>query len=424
MLTAQAAVRKTTFDDMCQSAVSGQSWEAFAATVKESHRKRLFQCMLLLPTILADIKKHQAQLTLQQCTSGQRPNTTFDWPEDLNKYTTDVTGQYFRDLFVHSKHSKRFRAGCELYTRNISSTFLALDMSHKFDKHIRGADNSRSSSGTTSVMNEYSQIVGWYHQLDQGVEPISYPLSLLQERNKALSGKVSLLLAIYFFPLLVLINYFLQVSAIWVDNRSITASKLATIFELPDKELVKDDIFHVMDRVARLLPADHAFYCKLSFFFTCVYFLAKLHITNYTFDLVVAAPTMRKLSEHAFEFVEEDVRQIIEWWQQKPEFHHMTLDQIKDLKWEFIRTHARRMTRPKQEIARGWREVFDDLCDKCDVHGRPFAPSRKHGEENPLWDTLEIQLDLILDGGISGDTMLARLSFFLHVLVNCCVCGN
>jgi hypothetical protein len=283
VLTAQAAVRKSTFDDMCHSVVTGQSWEAFAANIKEKHQKRLFQCLLLLPVVFANIKQKRTQLTIQQCTTGQRPSTQFDWPNDLGKYTIDVTGQYFRDLFVLSSHSRNFRAGCELYTRNIPFKFLALDMSHKFDKRVRGADNSRSSMGTTSVMNEYSQIVGWYHQLDLGVHAIDYPLSLLQERNKALSQQVwTLHTPNFHVPSHPFCDVSLfQVSAIWVDNRSVTAPKLSSIFELPSKDFVKDDIFHVMDRIGRLLPADHAFYCEsLSSFLQCFYFLIFLSVPS------------------------------------------------------------------------------------------------------------------------------------------------
>ncbi|GLC38123.1 hypothetical protein PLESTM_000688000 [Pleodorina starrii] len=117
--------------------------------------------------------------------------------------------------------------------RSLTFKILRIDAGYKNAKKVRCADGSRAMEGTVAILNEINQVVAIFHG-SGGLKELEEPLRRLKQRNEELGGG--------------------PVELIYVDNCRTVAGFLERLFV---GAKVKEDLFHVLQRMRDTLPHGH-----------------------------------------------------------------------------------------------------------------------------------------------------------------------
>ncbi|GLC43051.1 hypothetical protein PLESTM_001417600 [Pleodorina starrii] len=143
----------------------------------------------------------------------------------------DVSQSYFTGLLIEC--ASLLVDAHDQYQRSLTFKILRIDAGYKNAKKVRCADGSRAMEGTVAILNEINQVVAIFHG-SGGLKELEEPLRRLKQRNEELGGG--------------------PVELIYVDNCRTVAGFLERLFV---GAKVKEDLFHVLQRMRDTLPHGH-----------------------------------------------------------------------------------------------------------------------------------------------------------------------
>ncbi|GLC49526.1 hypothetical protein PLESTB_000228800 [Pleodorina starrii] len=174
-----------------------------------------------------------------QSSGGTQKTLTDLWgvPGPFFVYTSDqyngkdVSQSYFTGLLIEC--ASLLVDAHDQYQRSLTFKILRIDAGYKNAKKVRCADGSRAMEGTVAILNEINQVVAIFHG-SGGLKELEEPLRRLKQRNEELGGG--------------------PVELIYVDNCRTVAGFLERLFV---GAKVKEDLFHVLQRMRDTLPHGH-----------------------------------------------------------------------------------------------------------------------------------------------------------------------
>ncbi|GLC35410.1 hypothetical protein PLESTB_000567600 [Pleodorina starrii] len=147
----------------------------------------------------------------------------------------ELTALYATNHLLAS--TEELHAVCQAHMQALGGEVWRIDAGYKNAGKIHTADGHRAMEATVTVMNESNQVVGLYHGSGE-LLPLEKAFVRLDQRNKALGKNVEL---------------------VYVDNSQQTSRLLERCFpDMPPDGGVKEDLFHVIQRVGDSLPDGHS----------------------------------------------------------------------------------------------------------------------------------------------------------------------